>query len=273
MPLIKKHSILATAIAAISVAFSAQAQYRLPDTHNTQHQDLLASQKAITTDIKIANTLKYLSEIQEREDMMDSEIFTEFWEIDAVNPYGSKIEIPNTKDIDVSEYVAPVPGKVNSNYGYRRRFRKMHRGIDLHLRVGDTVRAAFTGKVRLTKFQRKGYGYYVVIRHENGLETVYGHLSKFLVKPNQTVKAGDPIALGGNTGKSTGPHLHFETRYLGLAINPAAIIDFENRVPHKDIFTFDKSTYEKSQKYGPTKKRTTARKRKSTKKSTTTAKK
>lgn len=149
----------------------------------------------------------------------------------------------------------------------------MHRGIDLHLRVGDTVRAAFTGKVRLTKFQRKGYGYYVVIRHENGLETVYGHLSKFLVKPNQTVKAGDPIALGGNTGKSTGPHLHFETRYLGLAINPAAIIDFENRVPHKDIFTFDKSTYEKSQKYGPTKKRTTARKRKSTKKSTTTAKK
>ncbi len=272
MQLIKRHTILATAVAVLCGTFGLHAQYRLPDTHNSQHQDLLASQKAITADIKIANTLKYLSEIQERENYDDSEIFTEFWEMDAVNPYGTKVEIPATKDLDVSEYHAPIEGRVTSNYGYRSRYRRMHRGIDLSLKVGDTVRAAFTGKVRLTKFERKGYGYYVVIRHENGMETVYGHLSKFLVKPNQVVKAGEPIALGGNTGRSTGPHLHFEMRYLGLAINPAAIIDFENKVPHKDIFTFDKATYEKSQKYTP-QRRSYARKKSTAKKSTTTAKK
>ena len=142
---------------------------------------------------------------------------------------------------------------MTSNYGYRPRFRRVHKGIDLNLAVGDTVRAAFSGKVRLTKYERKGYGYYVVLRHENGMETVYGHLSRFLVKPDQYVRAGEPIALGGNTGRSTGPHLHFETRYLGIAINPAAIIDFENKVPPKDIFAFDKRTYGKSQNYAPAK--------------------
>ncbi len=113
----------------------------------------------------------------------------------------------------------------------------------------------------MTKYERRGYGYYVVMRHPNGLETVYGHLSRFLVKPDQVVKAGDPIALGGNTGRSTGPHLHFETRFMGIAINPAAIIDFENGVPHKDEFAFDKKTYNKSQTYAPAKKKTTTKKR------------
>lgn len=108
-----------------------------------------------------------------------------------------------------------------SNYGWRRR--RMHRGVDLSLHIGDTIRAAFSGKVRLTRYERRGYGYYVIIRHGNGLETIYGHLSKFLVKPDQIVKVGEPIALGGNTGRSTGPHLHFETRYLGMDINPNKI--------------------------------------------------
>ena len=120
----------------------------------------------------------------------------------------------------------PCDGYVTSPYGYRRRFRRMHKGIDLKVQTGDTVYAAFNGKVRLTKYERRGYGYYVVIRHENELETVYGHLSKFLVEPDQYVKAGDPIALGGNTGRSFGSHLHFETRFMGYAINPSAIFDF-----------------------------------------------
>ena len=129
----------------------------------------------------------------------------------------------------------------------------MHKGIDLKVQIGDTIRAAFDGKVRLTKYERKGYGYYVIVRHENGLETVYGHLSKFLVKPDEYVKAGDPIALGGNTGRSTGPHLHFETRYMGYAINPAAIFDFANQTTHTDEFTFNKNTYKNSRDYSPKK--------------------
>ena len=105
--------------------------------------------------------------------------------------------------------------------------------------------------MRLTKFERGGYGFYVILRHDNGLETVYGHLTRFLVQPNQFVKAGQPIAISGNTGRSTGPHLHFETRFMGYAINPAAIIDFASRTTHTDSYTFNKSTYTESRSYAP----------------------
>ncbi|MBS7373174.1 MAG: M23 family metallopeptidase, partial [Muribaculaceae bacterium] len=108
---------------------------------------------------------------------------------------------------------------------------------------------AFSGRVRLTKYERSGYGFYVIVRHENSLETVYGHLSRFLVKPDQYVKAGQPIALAGNTGRSTGPHLHFETRFMGYAINPEAIFDFANRCTHTDTYLFTKSTYQNARNY------------------------
>lgn len=267
MTLIQK--IFTSAFIITAFTMSVSAQLRLPSSHNAQHSELLASQKPIGTEISAINNALY-NELSEREGFDDNEIYSQFWENEMVNPY-TGITIPQTADIDVSSYIAPVTGVVTSNYGYRKRFRRVHKGIDLALHVGDTVRAAFDGKIRLCKFERRGYGYYVVIRHDNGMETVYGHLSKFLVKPNQRIKAGEPIALGGNTGRSTGPHLHFETRYLGVAINPAAIIDFENYVPHKDIFTFNKSTHSTPQKYTPSKrstksyaskKRSTSRKKK-----------
>lgn len=247
-------------LAMIAIAITpATAQLRLPASHNKQHKELLAHQRPMSRQIHNDNKRRLNEELRERE--ADSDIFGQYWESDRVNPYAGAV-IPSTKNIDVSEFVMPVKGRVTSPYGWRARFGRMHRGTDIALNVGDTVRAAFSGKIRLTKYESKGYGYYVVVRHDNGLETVYGHLSKFLVKPNQRVRAGEPIALGGNTGRSTGPHLHFETRYMGLAINPAAIVDFENMTTHKDIFAFDRNTYEKSQKYGPAKKQIKASKSK-----------
>ena len=151
----------------------------------------------------------------------------------------------------LDNYCMPHPGYVTSPYGYRKRFRRMHKGVDLKLNVGDTIRAAFDGRVRLTKYEARGYGKYIVVRHTNDLETVYGHLSRFLVEPGTYVKAGTPIALGGNTGRSTGPHLHFETRYMGYAINPMAIFDFNNQTTHTDTYTFDKRTYTHARNYDP----------------------
>ncbi len=168
------------------------------------------------------------------------DVYASVWENQYVDPYKRhNVTIPDSFKIDCSKYVAPHTGHVTSKFGPRRR--RMHKGIDLKVQVGDTIRAAFDGKVRVKYYERRGYGYYLIVRHTNGLETVYGHLSKFLVEPNQIVKAGQPIALGGNTGRSTGSHLHFEARFLGQAINPAEIFDFENYVAHKDEFVFRKT--------------------------------
>lgn len=256
----------------LSAATTVSAQkFHLPATHTNQHKDLIANQRPMSTKAKADADRRLMEDVRRREALENADVFGQYWESDRVNPYGN-IAIPDTKDIDVSGFVMPVNGPVTSPYGWRPRFGRMHRGVDISLHVGDTVRSAFDGKVRLTKYEGKGYGYYVVVRHDNGMETVYGHLSRFLVKPNQRVRAGEPIALGGNTGRSTGPHLHFETRYLGLAINPAAIVDFENKTTHKDVFAFDKSSYEKSQKYGPAKK-VSAKKKSARRKTTASSRK
>jgi murein DD-endopeptidase MepM/ murein hydrolase activator NlpD len=97
----------------------------------------------------------------------------------------------------------------------------------------------------MVKYEARGYGKYIVIRHDNGLETIYGHLSKQIVRENQRVKAGDVIGLGGSTGRSTGSHLHFETRLCGVALNPALMFDFRNQDVVDDYFVFHKSTYQK----------------------------
>ena len=262
-----------TAAALLCVALPSRAQVKLPASHSSQHSNLIARQQPTVSPFKIENNDILFNSVRDREALdMEGDVFEEFWKSEHVNAYGNA-PVPAHQDIDVSEYTTPHPGHITSRYGYRARFRRNHYGIDLKLQVGDTVRAAFSGKIRLTKYDGRGYGYYVVMRHPNGMETVYGHLSRFLVKPDQVVKAGDPIALGGNTGRSTGSHLHFETRYMGIPINPEAIIDFENGVPHKDIFAFDKNTYSRPQKYAPAKKRVTASKKRTTARRKTTAKK
>ena len=202
---------------------------------------------------------KYAADLYE-ECEPEPDIYTEGWDSDLVNCY-KDANVPNTKVLDVRHYVMPIKGNyVTSHYGYRPQFGRTHKGVDLRSAIGDTVYSAFSGRVRLTRFERGGYGFYVIVRHENGLETVYGHLSRFLVKPDQYVKAGQPIALSGNTGRSTGPHLHFETRFMGYAINPEAIFDFGNRCTHTDSYTFSKSTYTKARDYSPSKRYNQAKK-------------
>ena len=199
--------------------------------------ELMADRVNIRKNMELKE-LATLSEIEmeEKENLMfpADELYGSNWENRWVDNF------PDSFAIDCSSFVYPIAidsmARITSKYGPRRR--RMHKGIDLKVLKGDTIRAAFNGKVRIKAFERRGYGYYVVLRHPNGLETIYGHLSKILVEENQIVRAGETIGLGGNTGRSTGSHLHFETRFLGQAINPAEIIDFENGVPHQDTYVF-----------------------------------
>ena len=239
--------ILATIFAAMLATAGLSAQnYQPPDRHSARHDNLLANQG--NAGISVENTTRYLQEIFEEEEEPEFDIYTEGWDSKRVNCY-TGVSVPQKVDIDVSKFSMPHPGYITSPYGYRKRFRRMHKGVDLKINMGDTIRAAFDGRVRITNYERAGYGYYVVVRHTNDLETVYGHLSGFIVEEGQYVKAGDPIALGGNTGRSTGPHLHFETRYMGYAINPCAIFDFANQTTHTDTYTFDKRTYQQARNF------------------------
>jgi len=166
------------------------------------------------------------------------ELYGGAWDTTWVNPFRNREIIhPDSFFVDCTTFMLPIDQtiKVTSVFGVRGR--RMHSGIDLKVQKGDTIRSAFNGKVRIKGFERRGYGNYLVIRHPNGLETLYAHLSGFLVTDNEIVKAGQPIGLGGNTGRSTGTHLHFETRFLGQALNPSAMIDFDNGgIPRNDQY-------------------------------------
>lgn len=237
--------IAASMLLAFSMPLAAQTKSR---AHSDAHKQLLAKNAGVKEQIRIIDNSAFIDLLDEPEPEID--IYTEGWNSKSVNPFRES-DVPNSAIIDVTNYVMPHKGRVTSRYGYRARFGRMHKGIDIGLKMNDTVRAAFDGKVRLTNYEGRGYGNYVIIRHPNGLETVYGHLNRHLVKPNQIVKAGDPIGLGGSTGRSTGPHLHFETRYMGYAINPEAIFDFANQTTHTDTYTFSKSTYTKARNFAP----------------------
>ena len=152
--------------------------------------------------------------------------------------------LPDTFKINLRGFCMPTDNRVvTSNFGAR--WGRQHKGIDVKVYIGDTIRAAFSGKVRMVKYEAGGYGKYVVIRHGNGLETIYGHMSKHLVAEDEIVEAGQPIGLGGNTGRSTGSHLHFETRLCGVALNPALMFDFKNQDVVGDYYMFYRDTYQK----------------------------
>lgn len=205
----------------------------------SQAQDLIARQAPVDRRVKAADSvsLKHLINAEYMEEA--SGVYPDFNNASVHNYKG--VEVPDSFRIDLRRFCMPTPSRqITSGYGYRRAFRRVHKGLDIKVYIGDTIRAAFSGKVRIVDYENGGYGNYVVIRHNNGLETVYGHLSKQLVSENQVVKVGEPIGLGGNTGLSTGSHLHFECLFLGKAIDPALLFDFPNQDIVSDFYTFHK---------------------------------
>ncbi len=225
-----------TVIAAMAVALAA-----IP----AQAQDLLARQAPIDKRMRAIDSISLhrmlpgsgiLPMPEYSIDAPSAALYPE-WNNEHGRDFG--VALPTEYKIDLRNFCMPCDSRmVTSRYGYRKQFRRNHYGTDMKLYVGDTVRAAFNGKIRIVDYERAGYGNYVVIRHENGLETVYGHLSKHLVRENQSVRAGEPIGLGGNTGRSTGSHLHFETRLLGQYINPELLFDFEAQDARGDFYVY-----------------------------------
>lgn len=199
-------------------------------------QDLLARQAPIDKKLKAVDSLALIRQIKTEQAAYPAYDIYPGWSHDRVHAFG-KITVPDTFRIDLSGFYMPTTHtKITSKCGPR--WRRMHNGLDIKVYIGDTIRAAFDGRVRMVKYERRGYGKYVVLRHDNGLETIYGHLSKQLVKEDEYVRAGDPIGLGGNTGRSTGSHLHFETRFLGQVINPEFLFDFPNQDIVADSYLF-----------------------------------
>ncbi len=176
------------------------------------------------------------------------------WDVENIHPYRYNLRaMPQTVVFLLShgvgkDFTIPVQGQVRVTSGFGPRWGRHHNGIDLDLETGDKVYAAFDGKVRIAQYS-SSYGNVVVVRHYNGLETIYAHLSRLLVSENQEIKAGTLIALGGNTGRSTGSHLHFEVRYKGHPLNPREMIDFENQKLKYNTFVVDKSYFSSTNPY------------------------
>ena len=202
-------------------------------------QDLLAKQAPVDRKMKSVDSMLLQRIIEQEERMNPSADLYQDWN----NVYAHReTALPDTFRIDLRGFCMPTSSRiVTSNFGAR--WGRQHKGLDIKVYVGDTIRAAFSGKIRIVNYEPKGYGKYVVIRHHNGLETIYGHMSKHLVVENQDIKAGEPIGLGGNTGRSTGSHLHFETRLCGVALNPALMFDFHNQDVTGDFYNFRRSRY------------------------------
>ncbi len=203
-------------------------------------QDLLARQAPVDRKMAAVDTIM-LRNITMREELESpsADLYAN-WD----NKYAHRAtELPETYKIDLRHFTMPTTSRViTSNFGSR--WGRQHKGLDIKVYIGDTIRAAFSGKVRIVRYERGGYGKYIVIRHNNGLETIYGHLSKQLVEENQEVRSGEVIGLGGNTGRSTGSHLHFETRLCGVALNPALMFDFRAQDVTGDYYAFNKETYD-----------------------------
>lgn len=201
-------------------------------------QDVMPEPVSLHRPMEMPDTMALRNMLLNEAHIIPSDDMYPTWTNSVVH-YNSNL--PDSFRINLRNYVMPTSStKITDIFGYRPRRRRVHQGLDIKVYTGDTIYAAFDGKVRITSYQRRGYGHYIVIRHNNGIETLYAHLSKKLVKVNQNVKAGDPIGLGGNTGRSSGAHLHFETILMGKSLDPALMFDFKNQTVTGESYIYRK---------------------------------
>ena len=237
----------ADSVAALRLRLRPTKIESIFDTNGLTVLDTLATENdAVQVILYSNNSWKY---VLNREVAKDSTIFEKYWDTTTLFPYKEvdMSEMPKSVVIDLvdslTSYHCPYQGSVHPRGKYGPRRRRQHQGVDLPLKTGDPVYATFCGRVRISQYNRGGYGNLVIIRHDNGLETYYGHLSERLVEPDQWVEAGQIIGLGGSTGRSTGPHLHFETRYYGQSFDPERLIDFKNGTLSRETFLLKKSFF------------------------------
>ena len=222
----------------------------IPGEKPPVHDTLDTSDPAVKIILFNDGTWRYERDLRA---LADSAVFRKAWVSNDMNPYRTKLEdLPYRVTLcladSASRFCCPRQIKVFSPFGWRRR--RNHTGVDLPLPTGTPVYAAFDGRVRCSMYNR-GYGNVVVIRHASGLETTYAHLSARKVEPGDYVSAGDVIGLGGSTGRSTGPHLHFETRYEGYAFDPQWLIDFETGTLRHGYFVLKRKYLSNTSRYYP----------------------
>lgn len=216
----------------------------VPNVHRDIHRELQQQQSISSFFQTMVDSVETIQGEQPFELHPSLDLYGE-WNDNFFPSAAQKNAMKDHYDISLAGWYAPIKGRITSPYGWRKK--RMHKGEDIKLFTGDTVRAAFDGRVRIRRFEKRGYGNYYVIRHENGLETIYGHLSKHIVKQDEYVKAGQAIGLGGSTGRSTGPHLHFEMRFMGIALDPSDLIDFDTFLPRDSVYHFDRRRAEWAQ--------------------------
>lgn len=173
------------------------------------------------------------------------DITSEYWDTAVYNPYKSAtIQFPLQLKFTDSTYTSPVSHRkvITSRYGWRSG--RPHQGIDIDLETGDSVVAVLEGIVRFAKYS-SGHGKTVVVRHYNGLETTYAHLSYIAVQPNDSISKGQYLGKGGNTGNSRGSHLHFVAIYMGENIHPEYLFDFSpsNKIRAQEVWVTKKWTH------------------------------
>ncbi len=200
---------------------------------NPERMPSLISEDTLEIDNGEPSVVEITEEVQVDSSWIQIAGYYAVWDSRTVDPYGidpkdfsDSVEILLYDPIQNLNWASPLQeSRVNSNFGFRGY--RWHYGTDLDLNIGDSIRASFDGIIRIVRYDGQGWGNFVLIRHYNGLETLYGHLSKQLVHVGQLIKAGEVIGLGGNTGRSSGPHLHYEVRYQGNPFNAGLVYNFD----------------------------------------------